>query len=279
MNNNKKLPCIGYLAIDVDKYLKWLDSTDFIVWGENKWHDVFYPLQEDIPEVHKFFSLLWEKPSVVIYTEMTKEEIEKEKLENFKRHTQTYVNSILERLNYVKEFNQRIPVIYHHDVFDLVKLGNGRYIIPTDANCTVFTPLKDYSSVTTNDMRNIKKLVTGENNSGLGELAVRDTSRVELLSKQSSINNTISDIEEEMQRIKNGKTKELEDLQKEVEEKNGRAQTSKRIPYGNNAGKNGTDATGQATNGKSNISFRYGDLFHTLYVRRGCGFCKVMFRK
>lgn len=204
----------GYLQIEYDIFAEWYLSPLNIEWMMNSWSDIFYHLQNEIEKIysiHKDYTCDCNFRS-------DREEFQQSMIEKFNKAAPKYLAELKAHLDYCNEFKQRIPVVYIHERFYLIRFGNTGYIIPTDAPGYTFIPLKDYTQLSVAEVRALKASSLDENPS-TDEKSTNLTTitRAQLSTAHTDLKSQIDSINNEMDDIKEGKHEEVQELQMQID--------------------------------------------------------------
>lgn len=205
----------GYLKIEYDIFAEWYLSSLNIEWMMNSWSELFYPLQNEIEGIHKIHD---DYTCDCNFRTDNREEIQQSAIEKFNKAAPKYLAELKAHLDYCYEFKQRIPVVYMHEKFYLIRFGNTGYIIPTASPGHTFIPLKDYSALSVAEVRSLKaphleeNTPTDENSTNLATIT-----HVQLSNAHTDLKSQIDSVNQEMDDIKEGKHEEVQELQLQIE--------------------------------------------------------------
>lgn len=219
-----KLVTIGYLQIDIDKYISWYKASGFD-WLRGMWLNVFYKLQDS--ELSKFVSTtnLYDTFSDrVTYDCDTEGQFVKRLRERFERYTK-YSDLLVEYVDYCHSYNQRISIVYEHELFYVVKLGKDFQMVvklPEVTGIENLTDVQSLISLPENISEDLPSVI-----SQLPEVSdnIQQVSHnIELLNKEAETINDgthdkLSSLMAELKRVENTLAKEKEKLMMELEEK------------------------------------------------------------
>lgn len=205
----------GYLQIEHDVFADWYLSPLNIEWMMNSWSEVFYHLQNEIEKISSIHS---DYTCDCNFRSDNSEEIRQSVIERFNKAAPKYLEKLKSHLDYCKEFNQRIPAVYMHDKFYLIRFGKTGYIIPTVSPGHTFISLKDYTQLSVAEVRALKaspledNSTTDENSTHLATIT-----RDQLSYKQNVLTSQIDSVNQEMDNIKEGKHEEVQELQMQID--------------------------------------------------------------
>lgn len=215
MSDAKVLNRMGYLKIEYDAFAEWYLSISNIEWMIDSWSNVFYPLQN---EIDKLYSIHDHYTCGRNFRSDNTEEYRQTLIEGFNKAAPNYLAKLKSHLDYCAEFNQRIPVVYVHEQFYLIKFGEDAYIIPTSSPGLTFTPLKDYSSISMSEIRALKSASVVENiTANEDSTPLASVTRSHLTDCQISLKSQVEGLHKEMDAIKEGKHEEVKELQAQID--------------------------------------------------------------
>lgn len=222
-NKEEFLPTIGYASLDLNKFIKWYTSDEAFEWVNGKWSNHFYHLQGTSGlNVSRIYDDLC---GCTYNLEDSRIKPDEDYMENlkykFKCARDRYISWLEKRLQYIETFElfQKIPVVWKDKEMYVIQFGDTQAAIPKVSESLIFYPLKDYSGIEYNNIKNIRKLngdIQEVNENGLIE---QDISVQKMNTYMERAKQFEEQFAQNLQDIKDGKTEELEALQKEVEEK------------------------------------------------------------
>jgi len=206
----------GHLQIEYDVFAEWYLSPLNIEWMMNSWSELFYHLQDEIEKISSVHS---DYTCDCNFCSDNREEFQQSAIEKFNKAAPKYLAELKAHLDYCNEFNQRIPVIYIHEKFYLIRFGNTGYIIPTASPGYTFIPLKDYSTLSVTEVRSLKAAPHSEENSPTDEKSTNlaTITRAQLSTTHTNLKSQINSVNQEMDDIKKGKHEEVRELQMQIE--------------------------------------------------------------
>lgn len=215
MSETKKLDRLGYLKIEYNAFAEWYLSPLNIEWMTDSWSKIFYPLQNKIDKIYSVYDRYTSSRN---FLSDNSEEYRQTLIEGFNKAAPNYLANLKSHLDYCEEFNQRIPVIFVHEQFYLIKLGKDSYIIPTSAPGLAFTPLKDYSSISISEIHSLKAAPGAENSASNDSATSLDSvTHLHLSERQASLNLQMDGLCKDMDAVKEGKHEEVKELQAQID--------------------------------------------------------------
>lgn len=223
--NIKELERKGYLQIEYDTFAEWYLSPLNIEWMMNSWSELFYHLQGEIEKIHNIHS---DYTCDCNFRSDDRQQFQQSTIEKFNKNAPKYLAGLKAHLDYCNEFKQRIPVVYMHEKFYLIRFGNTGYIIPTDALGHTFIPLKDYTQLSVAEVRALKASSLEENpTTDEKSTNLATVTHAQLSTAQANLKSQIDSINNEMDDIKEGKHEEVQELQQQIEQLKQEMETKK----------------------------------------------------
>lgn len=201
---DNKAIVIGKAKIDFDKIVDWIGSENFNKFYavENLWTPYLYSLQGKIQGV-----------SVSNVMDRSKDLGERWRNESF-LNLRTYIDTVLQDVEYP------FDLIYVHDVFVIISFGETMFIFPKDM--VELCEYKDYSELSNGQVRALRGAQAAQN--GVNLSVTDKDSNLSLISEKIQKERILSKIDEinklesDMKDVKDAKTDELAELQRQIDE-------------------------------------------------------------
>lgn len=132
---------IGYLKVDLDKYLKWYDESCFYSIC-NLWRDHVYPYYQQEPGLRDAYEHLTQRSTY--YDDWSEERIQRCRKE-FDNDKHRYIRSISDTVHYMNNYGIKFSVLSEHEKFFHAKLGDKHFMFLKDSDGIEITYLKSYS--------------------------------------------------------------------------------------------------------------------------------------